>query len=729
MVELLWPTIFTLLAFGIVVLTGDLFGYADLIVNRGVLAADVARLATLQLVPTLTTTLPFATLVGVLIGLGRLSRDRELAAFETIGLSPWQIAQPCLGFAAAASIFALAMSTVISPASQHAVRQHLVEMAESTPGLALRPGVATRRAGWRLQATHVEDGGQSFSKLLVMMPTLEETIFARRGAIVADPDNRAVLRLEDGIILMNKASRGGALIFDEMTTKLPDAAARRKVPLAEIQTEKLSTLRRRAATAVLPKERRKAAIEVHRRVTHGFSAFPLATLAIALSMRRGRSSRSRATLLGLMGVLTFYILMQIAEGLLRDPNMSIWVALWIPNVMTLAIAAILIGRARRLPRDRRSSTPTLESRVRKRLQPTRWALPRYVGGRFLGLSLACLVGLTLAYTIVDIADNLKWFNKYDATATEIVRFYGARIPVLASRVIPLAMLVGCSLVMSILGSNGELMGMRTCGMNVFRSMMPIWILCMVAVPIDYFVANEIVPRSHARASHINRTEIKNQSMSDLRQSERIWYRSGRDVVEMERRDLLRENFGAVTIYALDETGLPSSRVDADRAHTVGRESWLLENPSRIDLESGRLRRSIAKDGLVEIKGQLAAEIDTAELTPGQLKSMIDRLDLSGIDSLPYQTDLQNKFAAPLACLLLPLLVLCFTSTGPPFPRPAMALMVCVAVAILHAVVSSLAVSMGHGGRLPPLVAGWTPAVVFAAATAIMAIRLRVGIRG
>ena len=47
-----------------------------------------------------------------------------------------------------------------------------------------------------------------------------------------------------------------------------------------------------------------------------------------------------------------------------------------------------------------------------------------------------------------------------------------------------------------------------------------------------------------------------------------------------------------------------------------------------------------------------------------------------------------KIAAPLACLLLPLIALFFAATGPPFPRPVHTLIACAIIAVTHALATS-----------------------------------------
>ena len=71
LVEMVFPTVFALGGFTLVVLTQDLLGFTDLVINRGLGAGPVARMAFLQTVPLVAQVLPFAVLVGSLVALGR----------------------------------------------------------------------------------------------------------------------------------------------------------------------------------------------------------------------------------------------------------------------------------------------------------------------------------------------------------------------------------------------------------------------------------------------------------------------------------------------------------------------------------------------------------------------------------------------------------------------------------------------------------------------------------
>ena len=230
--------------------------------------------------------------------------------------------------------------------------------------------------------------------------------------------------------------------------------------------------------------------------------------------------------------------------------------------------------------------------VRDKLGMKRHALPRYVSAQFVRMVAASIVGLVFAYLVIDVFDNLKWFNKYGSTVDEIARYYGARLPVLIGRVVPMALLIAVALTISLLGANGELLGMRACGIPVFRVLAPVWVLCGLAVPAYHLLANEVVPHATAEASLIKKRDIKNQDVGPSQQRERLWYRVGPRIYEMERLDLFRGRASDVTLYDLGPDGLPRRRTDAERARNISsRGLWSLEDARAVELTDGnRLQR-------------------------------------------------------------------------------------------------------------------------------------------
>lgn len=727
------PSIFALGAFGLVVLMTDLLGYADLIVNRGLGPAEVAEIAFLQLIPTLARTLPFAVLVGSLIGLGRLSADRELLALETSGFSARQLSRPGLLFAVAAMFVSLGLTMLASPASQRRVHERMIELSEEKPGLALRAGTATSLGRWRIEAREVADEGARLAGVLLHMPSLDETLFAQRGSVRTDAEGAKSLVLEDGLFLSNGNARASLLRFEQMETRLPTVQQDQEAPVDLMTTLAPAELDRLARDDSDPVLARRAAVELHRRIALGAAALPFGLLAMGLALGRRDLSRSGGTVMGLGGAIAYYALVQFSEGLLRSNDAPIGLVTWIPNLVLIAVAAVLVWRAGRhaSESDRGSARRGQKLLARAGLERAglrikQWALPRYVGAQFVRMVAICIVALVFAYLVIDVFDNLKWFNQYGSTTDEVLRFYGARLPVLIGRVIPMALLIAVALTISLIGANGELLGMRACGIPVFRVLAPVWLLCGLSVPAYHLLANEVVPRATERAKIIKTVDIKNQNLGPAMQRERVWYRVGPRIYEMERLDLLTGRATDVTLYDLDEAGLPERRTDAEEARSINKRGlWRLQDARSVELTaSGRLHRPKDIPRLAEFGEETPSEIETAHMTPNDLRAALESPDLEPPVVAAYQTDLQMKIAAPLACLLLPLIALFFAATGPPFPRPVHTLIACAIIAVTHALATSFSGSMGYGGTLDPKLAGWGPSLLFGAVAAGMGWRLR-----
>ena len=60
----------------------------------------------------------------------------------------------------------------------------MLELTRERPGLALRAGMASDMNGWRIEAREVDETGENLEGVLVYMPSLDETIFSKRGTIL-----------------------------------------------------------------------------------------------------------------------------------------------------------------------------------------------------------------------------------------------------------------------------------------------------------------------------------------------------------------------------------------------------------------------------------------------------------------------------------------------------------------------------------------------------------------
>ncbi len=116
--ELAAPFGFAIAAFTLFMLINMLFLAAEYVINKGVPVVLIARYLVLQLPALMYLILPFSCLFGVLLGIGRLAGDNEIAAMRTSGISLQRIALPCYVLGVLMTLVAFGINEQIAPHAQ-----------------------------------------------------------------------------------------------------------------------------------------------------------------------------------------------------------------------------------------------------------------------------------------------------------------------------------------------------------------------------------------------------------------------------------------------------------------------------------------------------------------------------------------------------------------------------------------------------------------------------------
>ena len=96
--EVIPPFLLALLVFTFVLIIPFIIDIAEQMIAKNVPAGTILRLMATLLPQALALTIPMALLIGLLVGLGRLSADREVVVMMACGISPYRLLQPVLVF-------------------------------------------------------------------------------------------------------------------------------------------------------------------------------------------------------------------------------------------------------------------------------------------------------------------------------------------------------------------------------------------------------------------------------------------------------------------------------------------------------------------------------------------------------------------------------------------------------------------------------------------------------
>ncbi len=599
--EMMFPTLFTLSGLTLMALTKELLKLSDLLINRGLGAPLAASIALYKAIPIASDMLPLAVLVGMLVALGRLSADFEVVALEACGVSARRLHGPVLSSAAVMTLIGVGLGAVATPWAHRSLDVAMEEITREHPGATLRAGVLHRFGQWRLQAREVSASGDQLRGVVLWTPEIGETLFAEHGALSADPTGQTRITMENATVLVTDDNELRHFQFDTMTSLLPESGHR--LQYAGPGTLAAATFGELFAIEGTDEIVRPARVELHRRFARPMASLFFGLLVMPIFLARGASSRASGGLLGLLATLLYYGLVQAANGLLKGDG-SVAVAVWLPNAIlgtVGALAFLWLGRASvfawrmergpqrerrrfswRRTRERRadslrqisntSESPDTPRVERRRVRTHRWSLQRYIATLFLRMLLLSFGVLLVGYLVIDILERLQWFANFNATASEAVRFYGFRIPLLVSRLVPMALLVATALTVSLVAVQGELTGMRGCGISAPRGMLPVLIICTLIAPLSFVLNNEIVPRANILNEYLKETEIKADEVwrpfrtDGERHAPAVWFMEGRRLLEAERLDPQLGTAVGLTVSYSPEHGFFSRR-----ERTGGRE--------------------------------------------------------------------------------------------------------------------------------------------------------------
>src|SRR5205809_7787179 len=122
--EVISPTFLGLCVYVLVFVMNILFELAELAIKKDLSVRSVATILFFCLPRMLEMTIPMAILLGVLVGIGRLSTDSEIVALRASGVSYWKVLAPVLTLGVVGWLLASFLIVQVEPRAQY--RRHRV---------------------------------------------------------------------------------------------------------------------------------------------------------------------------------------------------------------------------------------------------------------------------------------------------------------------------------------------------------------------------------------------------------------------------------------------------------------------------------------------------------------------------------------------------------------------------------------------------------------------------
>jgi LPS export ABC transporter permease LptG/LPS export ABC transporter permease LptF len=638
--EILPPFLLSLLIFTFILTLPPVMKELERLVAKGV-TWDAAFRILLTLVPQgLGLTIPMATLTGILVGLGRMSGDRETVALLACGVSPYRLLKPIMAFATVmAAATAYVMFEAIPDANQ-AFRNITWEIISTKVENDIRPRVFFEDfPGYVLYIKDVDQDG-TWRDVMVAdttKPDQASVILAARGRIFLDKQAQRVdLILENGTRYMT--GREGQSQFyrfpGETIIGIPGEHifGRQSLPrsvtemtVADLTAEWQRKLNRpEGAHSPHPE-----IIYIHQKFSIPVACLVFGLIGLALGLSSAREGKMGAFVVAFGVVFAYYAVMMIADsqtrgyyrgiesagGLHTASFLNAHMARWWPNiVLGLFGAGALIWRARfahrglpttlpiSVPRfwpratgqasasagaPARSATRPVAARSARRVivvvrlprlrLPAPGILDRYVTTTYLRVGGIAFLGLLSLFYISAFLDKSEKIFKGDASLGLVFNFLLYSTPQFVYFIIPLAVLMSVLVTFGLLARSSELTVMKACGISLYRIAFPVIGLSLVGSLALFALEQRVLAESNRKAEAADR-QIRGLAPQNLNPLNRRWIvaRDG-SIYHYGYFDAPKEVLTTLTIYTPAADAWRLDRMTYAMTAGHGAGTWVARN--------------------------------------------------------------------------------------------------------------------------------------------------------
>ena len=769
--EVIPPFLIALLLFTFVLIIPFIIDLAEQLIAKGVPMATIVRLASTLLPSSMALTVPMALLIGLLVGLGRLSADREVVVMMACGISPYRMFRPVLVFAVVCWGATSWLMIKGMPDGNQAFREISHEIVMNRAEGEVRARVFFEDfPNFVLYVREVPLNGAGWVDVLAAdtgNPSQPVIYLAKHGRMLIDRNARTIqMVLEDGTrhtTKLDDPTGYEVLRFERTLVSLdPSSVFPRQGPLRGDRELSIEELYRRASELEAAGESpHNPIMEIHKKFSVPVACFVFAVLGLALGASHRKDGKLAAFVLGIGVIFAYYILLYVGQSLVKGFWIPPWLAMWLPNFVLGAAGVVLLVRRARwadqpirimLPRwlerpalpppaglpapGTRGSRPVLVIRVPHFNLPRPNLLDAYVARQYARILVMTTVGLLGLFYISIFIDKSDKLFKGQITIGMLLEFLFWSTPEYLTYIIAMAVLLAGLVTVGLLTKNSELVVMRACGISLYRTALPMLAFAMGGSALLIGLEENVLATSNRRADQLNHI-IRTGSPQTFGVLNRKWVvgRNG-EVYHYQYYDPRLQQLNALSVFEFDPATYRLKRrlfvQKAAYAPTMGsgepQPTWSLENGWERQFGTGNevkgFSRFTTSTARFEEADYFVTEAREPELMNfGQLRGYIAELRSSGYNVLEHEVGLHRKVAFPFVTLVMTLIAVPFAvSTG---RRGAMyGIGVGIVLALVYWVMISIFAAFGASGVLDPMLAAWAPNLIFGAAAVYLLLTVR-----
>jgi lipopolysaccharide export system permease protein len=743
--------------FTFVIFTKELGQILELVVRNSAPLPSAVELFFLTIPGALTITLPAGVLIGVLLGLSRLAADSEITAMKACGVSLTRFLQILSIFLIGAWLLALANSVYLAPRSQAALSHLQDRLKGSQVSFEIQPRVFYE--GFPKKVLYVHDvksaQGAAIWKGVFIADTTDpaapRVTLAERGILVSEGKNLLHLHLVNGSsheTVPGEPDKYQISTFQEtdMPIELPESSAAKDQPpsaISEVPTWQLPQL---ARTKKNPTTARWYWIEFHRRFALPTACLVLGLVGFPLGISAKKGGKSTGFVLTVVLVFAYYFVSLIGVSLARQGKAPPGLGVWLADIACLALGIFLIWRSEKRPFEI-STLKATWAKLKSRFQTGELLMPAasaerafqrasrrsrfffgtfpmilddYVLRDFLFNFLLVIGSLTVLSLIFTTFELLGDILKNQVSPLVVGEYLLNVTPFFLYNIAQYGVLLSVLITLGLMQRSNEVTAMKATGVSIYRIIVPV-LVASVLVAGGLFLSDQLyLPLTNKRQDELLNRIKGRPPQTYLNPSRRWIFGQHSTIYYYQFFDSDRNEFGHLSVFQFNpETFQLVNRIYANRADwDGGLNRWVCTQGWQRSFHSSAIQEfrqfDVATFNVVsEPPEYFKKEVkQSLEMNYEQLRRYIHDLQQSGFEVVKLKVQLQKKLAFPIITFVMGVLAIPFAlSAG---KRGAVAgVATAIAIAVIYTVISGIFEAMGNINQLPPVLAAWSPDVIFA----------------
>ena len=347
-------------------------------------------------------------------------------------------------------------------------------------------------------------------------------------------------------------------------------------------------------------------------------------------------------------------------------------------------------------------------------------ITRYLLKEFARMTAACTGGFLVLFLVVDFVERADDFLKHQAGTGEVFLYYLLRIPSVFVMIAPVAVLLAVLITVSLRARANEMTAMFSGGVSLLRACAPILVGCAIVSALSLWASEILVPHANRNARGIARLRIRPDKVAAQFSLNRYWVRGDNAVLSAQVVDTAGRSLHGFQYLEFDGDFRLSRRIDARVAFPGEGGLWTLRDGRERRFGEGGDATPVAfGERAVGLPATMAAFLDGEtppdEMTYTQLAGYVEESRARGYDVRRYEVDLHAKLSHPFLNVVISLIAVPLALRSPRSGGLWRSIGLGLLVGFFCWMALSTSLSLGRKGMMPPLLAAWLPALLFASA--------------